>query len=327
MRVLLFFTILLLLVSGCTEVQPDQVTVRVVSAGSMLLPLEEIERAYEALHPGIDIQIEGHGSIQAIRQVTDLNRQFDLVIVADQSLIPDMMYRQREGGIGNYTNSYVPFATNHMVIAYTNRSAYAFEITSENWYQILSRPDVHIGFSNPMLDACGYRALMVTLLAEGYYGDGTLFERMIGDHLAPQPVIVHTGDSALITLPEILHPSGDKVSIRSGSIYLLALLDAGGIDYAFEYESVARDHGLRWINLPPEIDLSDEALRDQYKKVQVNLGYQRFESVGSLRTGEPIVYAATIPTTAQVPEDAAIFLDFLLEAIGNRYYGGPQPVV
>ncbi|MDO9540594.1 MAG: tungstate ABC transporter substrate-binding protein WtpA, partial [Methanocalculus sp.] len=299
MRALFLFTILLLLVSGCTEVQPDQVTVRVVSAGSMLLPLEEIEEAYEILHPEIDIQTEGHGSIQAIRQVTDLNRQFDLVIVADQSLIPDMMYRQMSDRVDNYTNWFVPFATNHMVIAYTDRSAYADEITSGNWHLILSKPDVHIGFSNPMLDACGYRALMVASLAEGYYNNDLLFEQMIGDHLTPQPVIVHTGDSTLITLPEILHPSGDKVSIRSGSIYLLALLDAGGIDYAFEYESVARDHGLRWINLPPEIDLSDEAYRDQYNNVQVNLGYQRFESVGNLRTGEPIVYAATIPTTAQ----------------------------
>ncbi|MDO9540616.1 MAG: tungstate ABC transporter substrate-binding protein WtpA, partial [Methanocalculus sp.] len=74
-------------------------------------------------------------------------------------------------------------------------------------------------------------------------------------------------------------------------------------------------------------DLSDEAYRDQYNNVQVNLGYQRFESVGNLRTGEPIVYAATIPTTAQEPEEARLFLDFLLEAIGNRHYGGPQPVI
>jgi molybdate/tungstate transport system substrate-binding protein len=54
----------------------------------------------------------------------------DLIAVADASLIPDMMYRPMEGGEGNCTDWYIPFATNRMVIAYTGQSAYADEITS-----------------------------------------------------------------------------------------------------------------------------------------------------------------------------------------------------
>lgn len=325
MRLLLVCALAFLLIAGCTEPPEDQVTVRVVSAGSMLLPLEHIEDAYESMHPDQNIQVEGHGSIQAIRQVTDLNRKFDLVVVADQSLIPDMMYREIEGGDGQYADSYLPFATNRIVIAYTDRSAYADEITPENWYQILARPDVHVGFSNPMLDACGYRALMVTALAGEYYDEQDLFDRMIGDHLHPTATIERSEDRISISLPETLIPKGSKLVIRSGSIYLLALLDAGGIDYAFEYESVARDHGHHWVPLPPEIDLSDERFRGEYAKVQVHLGYQRFRSIGSLRTGEPIVYAATIPNNAEHPEEAEQFLAFMLEAIESRNFGGPEP--
>ncbi len=326
MRLLLLCTVFLLLCAGCMDQSDEEVTVRVVSAGSMLVPLEAIEEAYETLHPEVDIQVEGHGSIQAVRQVTDLNRSFDLVLVADQALIPDMMYRAMDGGNGNYTDSFVPFATNQIVIAYTDKSRYADEITPDNWYQILARPEVHIGFSNPVLDACGYRALMVTALAGEYYGDDGLFDRMIGDHIKPRATVERSGDSISIILPELLLPEGDKVSIRSGSIYLLALLDAGGIDYAFEYKSVARDHGLHWIDLPPEIDLSDPHFQDNYKKVRVNLGYQRFESIGNIRVGEPIVYAATIPNCAENPEQAEHFLDFMIGAIQKGQYGGPEPL-
>jgi molybdate/tungstate transport system substrate-binding protein len=142
---------------GCTDPGPERTALTVVPAGSLLAPLEEVEAAFESRHPEIDVRVEGHGSIQAIRQVTDLHRAIDVVAVADASLIPDMMYIPMSEGEGNYTDWYVPFAANEIVIAYTDRSAGADEITAENWYRILARPDVRVGFSNPMLDACGYR--------------------------------------------------------------------------------------------------------------------------------------------------------------------------
>ncbi|RXE57340.1 tungsten ABC transporter substrate-binding protein [Methanoculleus taiwanensis] len=322
---LMLCAVLLVLTAGCMG--EERVTeLRVVPAGSLLGPLEEIEAAYEDLHPGVDVRVEGHGSIQAVRQVTDLHRAVDVVAVADASLIPDMMFRPMEDGSGNYTDTCTPFATNEMVIAYTEKSLYADEITRENWYTILARPDVRVGFSNPMLDACGYRALMVTALAEEHYGNRALFDAIIGDHLDPRPAVNRSGGTVAITLPEVLRPSDGKVQIRDGSIYLLSLLDAGGIDYAFEYRSVADAHGLSSINLPPEIDLSSAAYTDTYRNVTVQLGFQRFGSIGSLRTGAPIVYALTVPATAEHPEKAASFVAFMLEAFEKGRDGWPQPL-
>ena len=40
-------------------------------------------------------------------------------------------------------------------------------------------------------------------------------------------------------------PSVATLAVMAGSIYLLSLLDAGGIDHAFEYRDVAEEHGLR----------------------------------------------------------------------------------
>ena len=312
--------------AGCTGTDPGRTVLTVVPAGSLLVPLEEIEAAFESQHPEIDVQLEGHGSIQAIRQVTDLGRSIDVVAVADASLIPDMMYiPMREGG-ENYTDWYIPFAKNEIVIAYTDRSTGADEITAGNWYQVLARPDVRVGFSNPMLDACGYRALMVTALAEEHYGEPGLFEAIIGGSFDPPLRPTHTDGVTMITLPERMRPADEKLAIRDGSIYLLSLLDAGGIDYAFEYRSVAEEHGLQWINLPPEINLGSAEHADDYQRVHVTLGFERFRSIGRERIGQPIVYAITVPCNAPHPDEAQMFVDFVLDAFGEKKAGWPEPV-
>jgi len=309
---------------GCTgEGGEEPVILNVVAAGSILGPLEEVEAAFEADHPGVDVRVEGHGSIQCIRQVTDLHRDFDVVIVADETLIPDMMYRNDEETGDLFADSYRPFARNAVVIAYTPQSRYHEEITPENWYEILARPDVRVGFSNPMLDAAGYRTLMVLLLAEEYYDEEGLFAGIAGDHCTPPLNVTRTGDVRSVTLPEILRPDGTKLVIRDGSIYLLSYLDAGGIDYAFEYQSVAEEHGLSYISLPPVIDLSTPAYADNYATAEVVLGFQRFSSIGSTRTGVPVVYGVAIPAGAKNPELAEEFVDRMTTMFGKGGYGWP----
>ncbi len=314
--------------AGCTgsEAGRDKTVLKVVPAGSLLQPFEDVEREFEAQHPNVDVQIEGHGSIQAIRQVTDLHRPVDVVAVADESLIPDLMFRTDPATGANFTDTYTPFATNAMVIAFTNTSRYADEITLENWHEVLARPDVRVGFSNPMLDAAGYRSIMVALLADRYYPDSSIFTGLIGSHFTPPLEAGDAGGTATVRLPEVLRPSDEKLVIRDGSIFVLSHLEAGGIDYAFEYRSVAQGHNLRWISLPQEIDLSSPQLAGEYKVVKVVLGFQRFSAIGQDRTGQPIVYAVTIPNNAPNPELAGEFADLVVRMAKNGGKGWPAPL-
>ncbi len=323
--ILIFLTLSLAMTAGCLYASHQERTpVRVIAAGSILLPLENVESGFETQRPDADVQVEGHGSIQVIRQVTDLHRPADVLIVADENLIPDMMYRKNDDGAGNYTDGYIPFATNAMVIAYTNKSRYAAEITPDNWREVLGRSDVRIGFSNPMLDAAGYRALMVTMLAEEYYSDHGLFDRLIGVHFSPPLNIQRENETMSVTLPPVLKPSGGKVAVRDGSLYLMSLLDAGGIDYAFEYRSVVEGQGFRYIALPQAIDLSDAAHTRDYERARVVLGFERFNNLGKTRTGTPIVYAITVPNSAPHPDLAYRFMNYTLDAARAGGKGWPQ---
>jgi molybdate/tungstate transport system substrate-binding protein len=213
-----------------------------------------------------------------------------------------------------------------MVITFTNKSRYASEITEDNWYEVLSRPDVKVGLSNPMLDAAGYRALMVAKLAENEYHSSNLFATLLGEHFDP-PLLVTTADQvATIVLPEIVKPSDDHIVVRDGSIFLISLLEAGGVDYAFEYRSVAEGKNLRLIRLPPSINLGSPEYADNYRNVNVILGFQRFSSIGTERKGVPIVYAVTIPNNAGHPEIAKEFVAYIAVEAQKGRSGWPMPI-
>ncbi len=315
------------LLAGCSGSAPaSNNTLKVIAAGSLLAPFAEAEQEFEASHPGIDVQIEGHGSIQVIRQVTDLGRVADVIAVADESLIPDLMYRPMKNSSRNFTDWYQPISTNEMVIAYTNKSRYHEEINQENWYRILARPDVRLGFSNPMLDAAGYRSLMVLQLAEEEYREPLLFETLITDHFPTTITVSAREEGTTISLPEIMRPSDDNVVIRDGSIYLLSLLSAGGIDYAIEYRSVAEGMNLSYVTLPASINLGSAEYAERYCTVTVILGFPRFATIGSERNGRSVVYAMTIPVNAPNPDLAREFIGYIATESAKGRPGWPAPL-
>ena len=174
------------------------------------------------------------------------------------------------------------------------------------------------GLSDPRFDACGYRGLMATQLAERYYGDDLIFDRVFGQRFT-QPIRVQTRDGIdTIVVPEVLQPKEQSgLVMRGSSVRLLGLLESGDLDYAFEYESVSRQHGLEFLALPVEINLSDKAYQENYARVRVSLAFQRFASVNPEFLGRPIAYGITIPNNAPHPDLAAEFIQFLVGPEGQ----------
>lgn len=71
---------------------------------------------------------------------------------------------------------------------------------------------------------------------------------------------------------EILAPQG----VKSG--FSNPMFNACGYRTLIQYKSVAQQHGLRFLELPVQIDLSTPEYSEVYKKVIVRLGFQRFAS-------------------------------------------------
>ncbi|MBN2462370.1 MAG: extracellular solute-binding protein, partial [Dehalococcoidia bacterium] len=103
--------------------------------------------------------------------------------------------------------------------------------------------------------------------------------------------------------------------MRPKSVELIALLQSGDLDYAFEYSSVALQQNLKYVELPPEINLSDVDFEDFYAQAEVEIaGAQPSEKI--LMRGSPIVYAVTIPKNFPRQELAIAWVDFLLSDKG-----------
>lgn len=291
---------------------------KVLCAGSLMVPFTEMEKAYEAVNPHIDVLTEGHGSIQVIRYVTELGTEADIVAVADHSLIPPMMYDVKmPDSDDSYASWYIRFASNTLGLAYTSSSKYADEINADNWYEILSRPDVRLGISDPRFDACGYRAMMSCWLAELFYDDSDIFENVIGDFVYPVTFQQEDGQCTM-TVPEIV--KSQKISIRGSSVVLLGILESGDIDYAFEYKSVALQRNLNFLELPPEINLGSSDFEKLGYDLSIKIDYQRFASVIPEFACQMILYGVTIPENSPHYEEAVKYLEFMLGPDGAKIF-------
>ena len=218
----------------------------VFAAGSLIIPFADLEKAFESKYPNIDVQAQYHGSIQVIRHATELHEPIDVVATADASLLPMLMYATNDPDTGMpYADWYIEFATNHLAIASKKTANIRLTSMRKIGVKFLSRPDIRVGLADPRFDAVGYRALMVYALANDYYDQPTIFTDMFKGQFTFPLGIFTENNLTTVTVPEILETrSGSHIVLRRASIQLIALLESGDLDYAYEYESVIQQHNL-----------------------------------------------------------------------------------
>lgn len=258
----------------------------VFNAGSLARPLRA---ALDSFAAGTKIRIEQEnaGSVETARKLTELHRIPDLVGSADYQVFPKYLMPAQ-------TSWYVRFARNRMVLMYTPKSKLASTIDSTNWYKVLETKGVQTGRSDPALDPNGYRSLIVMRLAEQYYKQPGLADRLVAN--SPAHVV------------------------RPKEVDLMGLLQAGEIDYAWSYESVAQAAKLPYVTLPRAIDLSDPAGSAQYELASVRIPGNSMKDTIEIK-GEPILYGFTVPRNAPHKAIGEKFAAFLLSEAGKRILG------
>jgi len=287
----------------CSNAFSKKVVLKIFHAGSLSVPFSKIEKAFEKKYPYIDVRRESSGSVQAIRKVIDLHKPCDVVAVADYTLIPKMLFPK-------YADHVKLFARNELVLCYTKHSKYAKEINSKNWYEILNRKGVKWGFSNPNDDPCGYRTVIAIGLTSLYYNKPEILEDLLGKNTNLS--WKQTKDGILFSVPENLKFNTQKLAIRPKSVELLGLLESGAIDYAFEYKSVALQHKLLFVELPPELNLTAVEHANFYKKCKIKLAN------GKVISGKPIVYGIAALKNAPHPKEAKLWEDFVTSEEGKK---------
>jgi molybdate/tungstate transport system substrate-binding protein len=206
---------------------------------------------------GTIVLTESGASVEHARKITDLGRVPDLIVLADEDIFPKLLAPK-------HLTWWATFARNRMVVAFTDRSRLHDSITADNWYEIVTRRGVEVGRSDPKIAPVGYHALELFKLAERQYGKAGLGERLLA--------------------------SAPPKNIRANAADLAALLAAGELDYIYDYESVARANGFRFVPLPDDIQ------------------------------GTPVRYALSIPLRAPHPRAAlAVTEDVLSDGARSRF--------
>ena len=260
-------------------------TLVVYNAGSLARPMRAALDRFAA-REHVTIEQESAGSLETARKLTELGRVPDVVALADVEVFPQLL-------VPGQTTWYAAFARNRMVIAYTDRSKGAADVAAggaDGWWHVLTRPGVEVGRADPNLDPNGYRTLLVLQLTERHYEQPGLAARL----LAAAP----------------------PRNVRPKEADLVGLLQAGELDYIWSYESLAQAAGLRYVTLPPEIDLGTPANASLYAAASVRVRGRTPRDTVEFR-GQPIVYAFSVPRGAPHLALAERFAAFLVSADGR----------
>lgn len=141
------------------------VTLEIVHTGAMNAALDILQPQFEKSHPGIQLKRQAMGSVAAVREMLEKHRALDVLIVADFRLIRGYLVPEQ-------CDWYAGFCRDEMVLAFGPQSRGAAELSQDNWTQILSRPEVRIGRSDPNVDASGYFTELSWKLADQYFKQG-----------------------------------------------------------------------------------------------------------------------------------------------------------
>jgi molybdate/tungstate transport system substrate-binding protein len=194
-----------------------------------------------------------------------------------------------------------PIARTEMVIAYSPKSKYAAQFDAAAagthgampWYQILGQSDIRFGRTDPSTDPQGRNIIFTLQLAELYYKQPGLAQKVLGQTINPAQIFTE--------------PSVE------------ARLQSDELDAASAYKIQPGPFNLPYISLPPEINLGVDALAHHYSLASLQLGDKTYQP-------QPLLYYAAVLGDSQHHDKAAAFVDWLThdgQLIFRKYFYDP----
>lgn len=265
----------------------NQGNVFVMYAGSLVKIFEDAIGPAFQNETGYTYVGEGKGSVQAANMIREGFRSPDVFVSA--GAIPIVKLMDNKPPLAEWI---LDFGSSEMVIAYSPNSRYYDDLEKAKkgympWYDAISKEGLKFGRTDPELDPKGYYTIIAAKLANIYYNDSSIKDRVLGEDRNPKQIF-----------PEEI---------------LKTLLESGQLDAVVAYKHEAISRGLPHITLPKEINLGDPLFSDFYKKANYTS-----ESDQKAIYGEPVYFSITIPQTVKNMEGAISFVNFLLSENGSQ---------
>jgi molybdate/tungstate transport system substrate-binding protein len=278
--------------SSATSTVAPKSKISVLYAGSLVNLMEKKIGPAFTQTSGYPYEGEGKGSTALANEIKGKLRTPDIFISADANVDKNLMGSAN----GNYVSWYTPFARTSIVIGYnpSGKLAADFQAAANGtkpWYQVLEEPGVRLGRTDPALDPKGVRTIIVMELAQQYYHQPTLSQKILG-----------TTENASQIFPE------EELVTRLGS---------GQLDAGFFYLNEVKEQNLPYITLPNQVNLSDPSLNSTYAQATYT-----DPKTGKTTKGAATVYTITIPSTTKNNAGAIAFVSFLYSPQGESILTG-----
>lgn len=266
--------------------------------------MEGIIALFEENYPDIQVHpVKTNGTGELVSMVKNSESGYDVLIVPD--------YVSFEKGLMPSQITWdIRYGNCAMVLSYTSDSACAEMITSDNWYDILSQKNVTTAIVHPDADARGWRSLVTMSLADDYY------EKPVFSTIIPSESDITRLESENGTVLSAVTPhSHGNFRVLNTTTELIEYTKNGTVDYAWNYQGGAFQHGLHMIHLPKEIDLSVPDFQEEYWSVGVETG-------SGMKHSPPIVFTVSIPVNAQNRGAGIDFIRLMLSEKGKDVLQG-----
>jgi molybdate/tungstate transport system substrate-binding protein len=265
-------------------------TLEVAYAGSMASLMDGGIKPAVAKALNADMQGRAQGSTGLANLIVAGSIRPDVFI----AVTPDPMRIILKKGKGQKA---LPIARTEMVIAYSPKSPFARLLSKANqsgaepWWRILESPGLRFGRTDPNIDPQGLNIIFTMKLAETYYHQPNLTNKILGPLVNPRQIFQEA--------------------------QVMARLQAGQLDASSAYKAQPAALELPFVDLPRQINLGDASLENEYRKATVNLN-------GKILHPSPLVFYATVLRDAPHFELANRFLNWLqgpdARAIFARYH-------
>ncbi|HEV2581957.1 MAG TPA: extracellular solute-binding protein [Ktedonobacteraceae bacterium] len=273
--------------SGTTPTPAAKGTVAVAYAASLSNIMEHAVKSAFDQSTGYAYQGEAKGSSALINEIKGKLSFPDVFISANPKLNAQLMGAAN----GNYASWYLDFARAEMVIGYNANSKFAADFQaaangSKQWYQVLQEPGLRLGRTDPLLDPKGVNTIYTLELAEAYYHQPGLTQKILG------------GD--------------ENTSQIFPEEELVARMGAGQLDAGFFYINEVKGPSIPYISLPDQVNLGNATMATQYATVS-----WKNPKTNAVSKGAPVVYTITVLNTAKNKAGGIAFANFLLSSQGQ----------
>ncbi len=266
--------------------------IKVTYAGSMGKVMDQKLGPAFAKQNQVQYQGQGQGAYGMARLLASKKVQADVFV----SITPGPMQILKDAGL---IDTAVPVASTSMVIAWNPHSKYASQFAAasgkdDSWLKVLAEPGVKFGRTDPDSDPKGQNIVFTLLLADKYYQQPGLGEKVMGG----------------VQNPAQIHMEGG----------LLTRLEGGQVDAAAGYESEVISAKLPYVALPDQINLSNP---DMAKKWYDKVSFTIKDSKGQdkvLHTQPLVYYAAVLKNAPDGVKEGEKFVQFMQGKQGQSLF-------